>query len=95
MITPKVAKPRVAELVDAGELVEVTVEGWTEPGYAVPTARPKQPTRTTATLLSPFDSLIWERSRALRLFGFDYRIEVYVPEPEAEARLLRPAAAPR
>ena len=81
VIKPKLAKPRVADLVDAGELVEVNVEGWTEPGYAVPTARPKQPTRTSATLLSPFDSLIWERSRALRLFGFDYRIEVYVPEP--------------
>jgi uncharacterized protein YcaQ len=81
VLKPKLAKPAVAELVDAGELVEVTVEGWTEPGYAVPTGRPKRPTRSTATLLSPFDSLIWERSRALRLFGFDYRIEVYVPEP--------------
>jgi uncharacterized protein YcaQ len=82
VIKPSVAKQRTAELVDAGELVEVTVDGWTETAYAVPTARPKRPTRTKATLLSPFDSLIWERSRALRLFGFDYRIEVYVPEPK-------------
>ncbi|MDQ1508938.1 MAG: uncharacterized protein QOG50_782, partial [Actinomycetota bacterium] len=82
VIKAGVTKARVVELVDAGELVEVTVDGWSETAYAVPTARPKRPTRTHATLLSPFDSLIWERSRALRLFGFDYRIEVYVPEPK-------------
>jgi hypothetical protein len=82
VIRPKVAKTRVAELVESGELVEVAVEGWKDTGYTIPNARPKRPTREHATLLSPFDSLIWERSRALRLFGFDYRIEVYVPEPD-------------
>jgi len=82
VIKPGVAKQRTAELVEAGELVQVTVDGWNDTAYAVPGARPKRPTRAHATLLSPFDSLIWERSRALRLFGFDYRIEVYVPEPK-------------
>lgn len=82
VIRSKVARQRVAELVDAGELVEVTVEGWRDTGYAVPNRRLKRPTRAHATLLSPFDSLIWERSRTRRLFGFDYRIEVYVPEPD-------------
>ena len=82
VIKPKIAKQRTAELVEAGELVEVTVDGWDEPAYAPPSVRPKRPSRTNATLLSPFDSLIWDRSRALRIFGFDYRIEVYVPEPD-------------
>jgi uncharacterized protein YcaQ len=75
-------KQRTAELVEGGELVEVSVEGWREPAYAPVSARSKVVTRTTATLLSPFDSLIWDRARTLRLFGFDYRIEVYVPEPK-------------
>ena len=82
VIKPRVAKVRVAELVDAGDLVELSVDGWREPGYALPTARAKPPTREDATLLSPFDSLIWDRRRTLRVFGFDYRIEVYVPEPK-------------
>ena len=73
------ATARVAELVDAGELDHVEVEGWREPGYVVPGARPRRPTREDAALLTPFDSLIWERARTTRLFGFDYRIEVYTP----------------
>ena len=81
VIKPKIARQRVPELVEAGELVEVSVDGWSDAAYALPDARPKRPTRANATLLSPFDSLIWDRSRALRMFGFDYRIEVYVPEP--------------
>lgn len=76
------ARARVAELVEAGELGSVAVDGWRHAAYCLPGARPRRPTRTTATLLSPFDSLIWERSRTARLFGFDYRIEVYVPVPK-------------
>ncbi len=79
-IKPKQAAPRVAELVEAGGLTPVTVEGWPEPAYTPPDARIKAPTRDHATLLSPFDSLIWDRERTRRLFDFDFRIEVYVPE---------------
>ena len=82
MLQPRVAKPLVAELVSAGELVQVAVEGWSEPGVMVPDAAPRRPTRSTATLVSPFDSLVWDRARTRRLFGFDYRIEVYVPAPK-------------
>lgn len=73
------AAARVAELVDAGDLDHVEVEGWRDPAYVVPGARPRRPTREDAALLTPFDSLIWERARTARLFGFDYRIEVYTP----------------
>jgi uncharacterized protein YcaQ len=81
-LKPKSAKARVAELVEAGELVAVAVEGWREPGFMPADARPRRPSGGHATLLSPFDSLIWDRGRTKRLFGFDYRIEVYVPEPD-------------
>jgi uncharacterized protein YcaQ len=82
MIQPKAAKPVVADLVRSGELVQVAVEGWAEPGYLPHDMAPRRPTRTTATLVSPFDSLVWDRARTRRLFDFDYRIEVYVPEPK-------------
>ena len=82
MIQPRAAKPVVADLVGDGELVQVAVEGWAEPGYAPRGVAPRRPTRTTATLVSPFDSLIWDRARTRRLFDFEYRIEVYVPEPK-------------
>lgn len=78
----RTARDRLAELVEAGEIELVTVEGWREPGFVLPTARPTRPRRRHATLLSPFDSLIWERTRTRRLFGFDYRIEIYVPEAQ-------------
>ncbi|HEY1566292.1 MAG TPA: crosslink repair DNA glycosylase YcaQ family protein, partial [Solirubrobacteraceae bacterium] len=71
------SKARVAELAAAGELVEVEVPGWGAPAYLWPAAR--RPRRIEArALLSPFDPVVWFRPRAERLFGFRYRIEIYV-----------------
>ncbi len=72
------SKARLAELVEAGELSPVTVDGWSAPAYLWPAAR--RPRQVSArALLSPFDSLIWFRERTERLFGFRYRIEIYTP----------------
>jgi hypothetical protein len=77
---PGATKLRVAELVEDGRLLPVTVERWDRPAFAPVTARPRAPRRQHATLLSPFDSLIWSRDRTERLFDFHYRIGIYVPE---------------
>jgi uncharacterized protein YcaQ len=73
------ARQRIAELVEAGELREARVEGWKEPAYLHSEARIPRQIEASA-LLSPFDPVVWHRPRALRLFGFDYRIEIYTPQ---------------
>lgn len=75
--------------VERGELLRVAVDGWKAPGYVHPDHRDAclaaargRLRATHTTLLSPFDPVIWDRERVAAMFGFDYRIEVYVPAPK-------------
>lgn len=70
-------RPRLAELVDDGSLLPVRVAGWREIAYLHPDAEERP--GGLAALLSPFDPLVACRARALRLFDFDYRFEIFVP----------------
>ena len=84
-IYPSDAKPIVADLVELGLVKEVTVEGWKEKAYLHKDFLNfdfKQIKPSLTTVLSPFDPLTWQRERALRIFNFDYKIEIYTPEPK-------------
>lgn len=76
---PLPSRSALAELVEAGALEVVHVQGWRQPGFCQPDS--KVPRKVSASaLLSPFDSLIWERARTERLFDFRYRLEIYTPQ---------------
>jgi len=77
------ARPFIAELVEEGRLIPIEVDGWKQPTYLDPDHRLPRWIKTSS-LLSPFDSLVWNRDRNERLFGFHYRIEIYVPEPKRQ-----------
>jgi uncharacterized protein YcaQ len=76
-------------LVEEGELLRARVEGWDEPVYVHPErlalarqAEAGELAPSVTSLLSPFDPIVWDRKRALELFGFDYRLECYTPAPK-------------
>ena len=76
-------KPLLRQLVEAGDVAEVQVLGWEKPGYAQADLDLEQGFELgerQVRLLSPFDPVTWRRDRALRLYDFDYRIEIYTPE---------------
>ncbi len=80
-LRPERSRQAVAELVERGELEPVEVRGWPNTAYRHRDAG--TPRRISgAALLCPFDPLIWDRARTERLFGFRYRIEIYVPQPK-------------
>ncbi len=77
------------ELVASGELIRVDVRGWDDRAYVhrdhaglLRRAIAGKLRATHTTLLSPFDPVVWDRARASAMFGFDYTIECYVPEPK-------------
>jgi uncharacterized protein YcaQ len=78
--------PDPAAMAERGELLRARVQGWDDPVFIHPdlAAAAQQAARgelapTLTTLLSPFDPIVWDRRRALELFGFDYRLECYTP----------------
>ena len=73
----------IQSLVEAGEIVPVAVEGWKQPAFVHREARWPRAVAGCA-LVSPFDPVMWERSRAERLFGFRYRLEIYTPAHKRE-----------
>ena len=79
-------KALIKSMVEAGELVETRVEGWKDIAYMpagmnLENLTPKAGGART-TILSPFDPVCWRRDRMERIFGFEYRIEIYTPEPK-------------
>ena len=82
-LTAKDAHRALAELQSQGRVQAARVDGWREPAWCVPDTR--IPRRVDiCRLLSPFDPIVWNRQRALRLYAFNYRIEIYVPEQKRQ-----------
>jgi uncharacterized protein YcaQ len=80
-LMPTRCKQPMAELLEEGRLLQVSVREWDRPAYVHPDVKIRRKVNARA-LLSPFDPVVWNRERALRLFDFHYRIEIYTPAPK-------------
>ncbi len=77
----RIKAEQVDAVIEASGLVPVRVQGWRQRAWADPEALVTPPRgRHATTLLSPFDSLVWDRGRTSRVFDFDHRLEAYVPK---------------
>jgi uncharacterized protein len=76
----------VQRVVGDTDLVAVPVQGWDRPAFLAPGAADvlNRRVRSRSVLISPFDSLAWDRARTARLFGFHHRLEAYVPRPKRQ-----------
>jgi uncharacterized protein len=85
-LRPPLPRTQLRHLLADGEIVEVGVEGWKATAFSTPAALegPLEVPDHPPTLLAPFDNLMWERTRVERIFGFRYRVEIYVPEPKRQ-----------
>jgi uncharacterized protein YcaQ len=88
-IKPRLKDADLDALVAQGTLLRVAVAGWDAPAYVhhshkamLGKALKSKLQASHTALLSPFDPVVWDRERASTLFGFDYRLECYTPEPK-------------
>lgn len=90
-LRPAVSDAELAPLLASGQLQQVTVRGWADPAYVhcahaalLEAARHGRLRATHTALLSPFDPLVWDRSRARAMFDFAYALECYTPAPRRQ-----------
>jgi len=77
-ISSRLIRPALESLIEEGRVLPATVQSWAKPAFADPAAKTPRAI-AGATVLSPFDPVVWNRDRAERIWGFEYRIEIYVP----------------
>jgi hypothetical protein len=80
-IRPAIGRRLLTELVAEGSILEAEIAGWNEPAYIDPAVRIPRSV-DARSLINPFDTYAWNRDRLERLHGFQYRIEIYVPQPK-------------
>jgi uncharacterized protein YcaQ len=81
-LRPSAVTHLLHELVEDGRLLKAEVAGWKSDAYLSPATNLTPGAHRGTTIVSPFDPVCWNRDRTSRIFGFDYKIEIYVPEPQ-------------